>query len=123
MGFLGTFTVSFYIIFWTYSDKNQLVTNLLNVYHVIRSNGPGLLFNFHHLIIGSVGTIFRVWVSKVIMHTNSRCCLATLSPNITFQSPISFRYALLHTIYSPLAYSFLRSYTSPCDVPLFEICV
>ena len=31
MGFLGTFSMSFYIIFWTYSLKNQLVTNLFNV--------------------------------------------------------------------------------------------
>ena len=26
-GFLGTFSTSFYIIFWTYSEKNQSVTN------------------------------------------------------------------------------------------------
>ena len=38
MEFLGTFSMSFYIIFWTYSEKNQLVTNLLNV----KPNGPGL---------------------------------------------------------------------------------
>ena len=38
MGFLGTFSVSFHIIFWTYSEKNQLVTNLFNV----EPNGPGL---------------------------------------------------------------------------------
>ena len=33
MGFLGTFSMSFYIIFWTYSEKKiiQLVGNLLNV--------------------------------------------------------------------------------------------
>ena len=37
MGFLGTFSMSFYIIFWTYSGKNQLVTNLMNV----KPNGPG----------------------------------------------------------------------------------
>ena len=32
----------FHIIFWTYSDKNRVVTNLFNVYHVIPRNGPGL---------------------------------------------------------------------------------
>ena len=43
MGFLGTFSMSFYIIFWTYSEKNQLVTNLLNV----KPNGPGLRVASH----------------------------------------------------------------------------
>ena len=43
MGFLGTFSMSFHIICWTYIEKNQLVTNLFNVQHVIPPNGPGLL--------------------------------------------------------------------------------
>ena len=30
--------MSFYIMFWRYSEKDQLVTNLLNV----KTNGPGL---------------------------------------------------------------------------------
>ena len=43
MGLFGTFSMSFCIICWTYSEeKNQPVTNALNVYHVIRSNGLGL---------------------------------------------------------------------------------
>ena len=41
MGFLGTFSMLFHIIFWTYSDKNRLVTNLFNVYYVVPPNGPG----------------------------------------------------------------------------------
>ena len=43
IGFLGTFSMSFYIIFWTYSEKNHLVTNLLNV----QPNGPGLYYAFN----------------------------------------------------------------------------
>ena len=39
--------MSFDIIFWTYSEENQLVTNLFNVYHAIPPKGPGLFIAEH----------------------------------------------------------------------------
>ena len=38
VGFLGTFSMSFHIIFGTYSEKNEIVANLFNV----EPNGSGL---------------------------------------------------------------------------------
>ncbi|KAI5090312.1 eukaryotic translation initiation factor 4 gamma 3 isoform X8 [Silurus meridionalis] len=54
-------------------------------------------FLFHHLILLSVFTLLLFFfTSKTILQTTIRCCLATLSPAITLQSPISFRLHLLH---------------------------
>ena len=52
-------------------------------------------FNFHHLVHGCTFAIFRFMVSEAILHTNSRCCLATFTPTITLQSHIYFKYCLL----------------------------
>ncbi|KAI5606382.1 NXPE family member 3 precursor [Silurus asotus] len=52
---------------------------------------------FHHLILLSVFTLLLFFfTSKTILQTTIRCCLATLSPANTLQSPISFRLHLLH---------------------------
>ena len=69
----------------------------------LNSSQQSSFFNFHHVILGSAFVILRFLVSKVILHTNSRCCLATLSPTITLQSPSGMP---SYIWYSPLAYSF-----------------
>ena len=82
----------------------------------LNSSQQSSFFNFHHFILGSAFVILRFLVSKVILHTNSRCCLATLSPAITLQSLSGMP---SYIWYSPLAYSILHSYKSPCVPPSF----
>ena len=80
MGFLGTFSMSFCIVFGHYCKKNQFVTNLLNV----EPNGPDVICHSYFRCT----PVNRSWAMTNTKTTTTTTTAATTTTATTTTTPM-----------------------------------